>query len=89
MQKTGTLKTFLHDRGFGFFQASDGDVFAHVHDFQEARLTPQVGELYRFRVVINPRKGKPMASDIEAVKSDAKTQETELAWLSHQQEVEP
>lgn len=85
---TAILKTFFEPRGFGFFATNDGDVFAHMNEFRAAHLTPEVGKQYRFRVTENPRNSKPMATDIEAVMSDAKTQETELAWLSHQREVE-
>lgn len=81
--QSGILKTWLENRGFGFLTNDEGDTFAHVRDFQEATISPKVGQAYRFRTATNPRNGKPMATDIEeATTDDTKQHESDIAWLN-------
>jgi cold shock CspA family protein len=52
MLRTGILKTWHDDRGFGFIVPSDGgrELFVHISAFPRAGLRPTVGESLSFEV---------------------------------------
>ncbi len=62
MTRTGTLRTWNEDRGFGFIAPADGgrELFVHVSAFPRDGSRPTVGETLSFEV--GPGKdGKPQA----------------------------
>jgi CspA family cold shock protein len=65
---TGTVTTFLEDRGFGFIRPVDGgaDVFVHVRDISN-RDTLRIGERVEFEVVTDERRGKPRADKVRVI----------------------
>jgi CspA family cold shock protein len=65
---TGTVTTFLEDRGFGFIRPVDGgaDVFVHVRDLSN-RDTLRIGERVEFEIVEDERRGKPRADKVRVI----------------------
>lgn len=65
MQRTGTLKKFFPEKGFGFIACDDGspDLFAHKHALKGAHETAIVdGVKVSFISEVEARTGKPKAS---------------------------
>lgn len=64
MSKTGTVKKFFEDKGFGFIVPDDGgdDVFIHVKDLVNAEGLEQ-GDQVTFDTEYDDRKGKYKASN--------------------------
>lgn len=68
MQKTGTVKWFNDQKGFGFIEASDGsgDVFVHITAVQKAGLTTlKEGQSVGFTVEEDTKKNKTKAVDLK------------------------
>ena len=65
---TGTVTTFLDDRGFGFIRPTDGgaDVFVHVRALLN-RDELKVGEKVSFEIVDDERSGKPRADKVRVL----------------------
>jgi len=64
---TGTIKTWIDDRGFGFIRPDDGrgDVFVHVKSFEAARLgIPNEGDRVTYDVEPDARSGKLRAVNL-------------------------
>jgi cold shock protein len=58
---TGTIKTWIEDRGFGFIRPDSGgeDVFVHVKHFEMAGLgIPYEGDRLAYDVEPDPRSGR-------------------------------
>mmetsp|Transcript_82769 Transcript_82769/g.250945 ORF Transcript_82769/g.250945 Transcript_82769/m.250945 type:complete len:110 (-) Transcript_82769:199-528(-) len=64
MAKTGTVKKFFEDKGFGFIAPDDGgdDVFIHVKDLVNGDGLSQ-GDLVTFDTEWDDRKGKYKGSN--------------------------
>mmetsp|Transcript_92237 Transcript_92237/g.231972 ORF Transcript_92237/g.231972 Transcript_92237/m.231972 type:complete len:120 (+) Transcript_92237:92-451(+) len=58
MSATGTVKFFNADKGFGFIETAQGDVFVHVRQCQGGQ--PQEGDQVYFDVQMG-NQGKPQA----------------------------
>ena len=63
----GTITNWNQQSAFGFIERDDGDrdVFLHVSGFAE-RIAPQSnpeGSRVEFEIAINPRSGKPCATN--------------------------
>jgi uncharacterized membrane protein YsdA (DUF1294 family)/cold shock CspA family protein len=69
MRFEGTLKTWNHDRGFGFIEPAQGgqEVFVHITAFRERRGRPQVAQHLSFELELAPN-GKKRAKNVEAVR---------------------
>jgi cold shock CspA family protein len=65
---TGTVTTFLEDRGFGFIRPADGgaDVFVHVRDVSN-RDVLRTGERVEFDIVTDDRSNKPRADRVRVI----------------------
>lgn len=67
--KTGTVKFFNANRGYGFIQPDDGgsDVFVHVTAVEQAGMNTLVeGQKLSFEVVKDNRSGKSAAGNLQA-----------------------
>lgn len=61
----GTVKWFNSQKGFGFIESSEGDVFVHISAVERAGLRGlETGQRVSFQVVLE--KGRRSASDISA-----------------------
>jgi CspA family cold shock protein len=61
---TGTVKTWVDERGFGFIRPDDGgnDVFVHIKEFEAAGLgMPTEGDRVSYEVESDRRSGRPRA----------------------------
>lgn len=68
--RSGTIKNFLPDRGFGFIIPSDGgaDVFFHVTQLVEGQSEMiEAGDLVDFELGESARTGKPEAKRVAIV----------------------
>lgn len=66
---TGTVTTFLEDRGFGFIRPDDrseADVFVHARHIMN-RDVLKTGDRVSFEVVVDDRRGKPRADNVRVV----------------------
>lgn len=61
----GTIKIWNDERGFGFIQATQGDVevFVHVTAFNSRHIRPKVNQLVYFDLELSPE-GKPRARNV-------------------------
>ena len=68
MQKTGTVKWFNDQKGFGFIEADDGsgDVFVHISAVQKAGMrTLREGQKLSFDIQKDPKKNKTSAANLK------------------------
>lgn len=68
MQKTGTVKWFNNQKGFGFIQPDDGgqDVFVHISAVERAGMrTLNEGQKISFELQRDPKKGKDSAVNLQ------------------------
>ncbi len=68
--RTGTVKFYNSQRGYGFIQPDDGgkDVFVHATALEEAGMRGLVeGQKIGFDVEVDRRSGKDAASNLQAV----------------------
>jgi len=65
MSKTGTLKMWNDEKGYGFIRSDDGgeDVFMHRSVLPEGEEVGQ-GDSVRFDVVYDDQKGKTKAANV-------------------------
>jgi CspA family cold shock protein len=67
---TGTVKFFATDKGFGFIAPDGGgaDVFVHISEVERSGMRGlQEGQKVSFETKMDPRKGKPNATNLRAV----------------------
>ena len=65
----GTVKWFNGQKGFGFIESQEGDVFVHISAVERAGLhTLEQGQLVRFQIVSD--KGRMSASDLGAIEDE-------------------
>lgn len=67
---TGTVKFFATDKGFGFISPDGGgpDVFVHISEVERSGMRSlQEGQKVSFETKMDPRKGKPNATNLAAV----------------------
>ncbi len=70
MEKTGTVKWFNDQKGYGFIEASDGsgDIFVHISAVQKAGMqTLKEGQRLSFVVQKDPKKDKSSAIELQEV----------------------
>ena len=68
--KTGKIKMFNHERGFGFIAGDDGspDTFLHISELHASGIRQiEEGMRLRFEVKPNARTGKPAAANVQAL----------------------
>jgi CspA family cold shock protein len=68
--RTGTVKFYNSQRGYGFIQPDDGgkDVFVHATALEQAGLRGLVeGQKIGFDVEVDRRSGKDAASNLQEV----------------------
>jgi CspA family cold shock protein len=68
--KTGTVKWFNVQKGFGFIQPDDGskDVFVHISALERAGMQSlREGQKIGFELVEDRRSGKMSAAQLQAV----------------------
>lgn len=54
--KTGYIKFYNSEKGYGFIKADDGqDFFYHVSDLKEENYRPQADERVKFSVITGKR----------------------------------
>jgi uncharacterized membrane protein YsdA (DUF1294 family)/cold shock CspA family protein len=70
MRFEGKLNTWNDDRGFGFFESTQGgqEIFVHVKAFKSRSGRPQISQLYSFEVELGPQ-GKKRAKNVELVRA--------------------
>jgi cold shock CspA family protein len=70
--QTGTVKTVLSDKGYGFIRSKDGDdFFFHLSAVEEAqRINLVRGVTVSFEV--NEKRGKPQACKVTVIPSPSK-----------------
>lgn len=68
MQKTGTVKWFNDQKGFGFIQPDDGgaDIFVHISAVEKAGMrTLREGQKISFELQKDPKKNKESAANLK------------------------
>lgn len=68
MQKTGTVKWFNDQKGFGFIQPDDGgaDIFVHISAVEKAGMrTLREGQKISFELQKDPKKNKESATNLK------------------------
>lgn len=62
MRTKGRLRSWNHDRGFGFVESSDGekDVFLHISAFRNRDRRPEIGQIVTYALSTDNR-GRPQA----------------------------
>lgn len=65
MQRTGTLRSWNDDRGFGFIAQTNGqaDVFLHISELPRDGTRPTIGETMRYDIG-RGKNGKPQAVNV-------------------------
>lgn len=85
MHMDGIVKTFQHERGFGFIaiEGEKKNLFFHIKDFPHREIMPQIGEKVRFEIV--EAQGKLRAVDIMRLdlKSEAVREAPQSRTLSN------
>eukprot|EP00427_Karlodinium_veneficum_P021552 CAMPEP_0169113990 /NCGR_PEP_ID=MMETSP1015-20121227/28504_1 /TAXON_ID=342587 /ORGANISM="Karlodinium micrum, Strain CCMP2283" /LENGTH=184 /DNA_ID=CAMNT_0009176213 /DNA_START=84 /DNA_END=639 /DNA_ORIENTATION=- len=66
---TGKMLRWNSDKGFGFIQPDDGseDLFCHVSGLLDGDDSVLEGDMVRFRISFDERKGKDRAVEVEAI----------------------
>ena len=70
MVKTGIVKWFNGQKGFGFIQPDDGskDVFVHISALERSGMhTLQEGQKISFELVEDRRSGKMFAEQLQGI----------------------
>jgi len=70
MQKTGTVKWFNDQKGYGFIEQSEGgnDVFVHISAVNQSGMhTLREGQKIEFEIRKDPKSGKDSATDLKEV----------------------
>ncbi len=68
MARTGTVKWFNAQKGYGFIEPTDGskDVFVHITALEQADMDNLVeGQKVQFEVRNDPKTGKQSATDLK------------------------
>lgn len=65
--KTGHVKKWNSDRGFGFIATDGHDVFCHVSALPFGIESLKVGAHVSFEIEISDRTGKPQAANVRTV----------------------
>jgi len=67
--KTGVVKRWVADRGFGFITANDGtgDVFCHYTGIADGRRELCIGDEVEFNLAADTRSGKLQASEVRVI----------------------
>lgn len=68
MEKTGKVKWFNDQKGYGFIQPNDGgeDIFVHISAVEKAGMrTLREGQAVSFEVQMDPKKGKSSATNLK------------------------
>ena len=67
--KTGIVKRWVADRGFGFITASDGsgDIFVHYSGLTGGRRELCIGDEVEFNIASDVRTGKLQASEVRVI----------------------
>lgn len=66
---SGTVKWFNSQKGYGFIQPDNGgaDVFVHISEVEASGLRGlNEGQKVNYDIKMDPRKGKPSATNIKA-----------------------
>lgn len=52
---TGVIKNFFRDKGFGFIQSNNGDVYYHINDIINKSILPEPGMTVDYKIVETPK----------------------------------
>ena len=60
----GIIKSWLHDKGFGFIQPNEGgkDIFIHIQDLKHQNYQPKIGDKIVYKIT-SDKNGKTKAAD--------------------------
>lgn len=65
-RKTGELKKFFDDKGYGFIQTPRGDIFFHVSDSEDLDINSlRLGAILSYDEIQDSRSGKNKAGNIK------------------------
>ncbi len=68
MEKTGTVKWFNDQKGYGFIQPEDGsnDIFVHISAVNDSGLqTLKDGQKVSFDIHVDDKRGKSSATNLK------------------------
>jgi uncharacterized membrane protein YsdA (DUF1294 family)/cold shock CspA family protein len=71
MRRSGTLKSWNDQRGFGFIEPAQGgkDIFVHIKAFSPGTVRPMIGQVLTFEIEQGPN-GKKRAHSVQYVVSN-------------------